>query len=141
MLEPEELPDDLPENPTLSALAMLIGEKLTLRLAAQKYGQRLYIPKKVNATSPIARTIGEAALAKVVGVYGGLMMEVPTSIGRRAAVASMILDGREFNDIVKEVYCSRRFVTKVNKELENGGLQELFEPVDTSDPNQLKLPF
>ncbi len=129
---------DLPYNPTMSAMMELIGEQHAVLLAAEFSGQRIYFPRKVK-NCKIARKIGYEALERIVAVYGGMMMEVPVSIGRKAAVARLLNRDCSVMDVVTSLHCTRNYVYKVKKEMQNDGIRGLFDISVNIDRDQLSL--
>tara|TARA_B100000686_G_scaffold296912_1_gene328827 strand:+ start:725 stop:1150 length:426 start_codon:yes stop_codon:yes gene_type:complete len=129
---------DLPLNPTLDAIMLLIGEELATVLADKFSGQRIYFPQKTGDCR-IARAIGYDALEIVIDVYGGLMMEVPVSIGRKAAVIRLLNRGNSVAEVISTLHCTRNYVYNVQKEYQNDGLKGLFNPPVNISKNQLSF--
>jgi hypothetical protein len=67
-----------PLPPTAQAMAELIGEELTLRIAALPEPQRRYVPKDASPNHPAAQAIGIDQWQRVTKYFGGELIDLPS---------------------------------------------------------------
>lgn len=111
-------PSDLPDLPGLLAeLAHAHGLPTALAFAERFGGQELSVPVRVKAAHRVARALGEAVLAWLVGRYGGEKLVVPlgptsAAARQRAAIDRLIGEGRTNNQIVQALHVTWRTVQR-----------------------------
>jgi Mor family transcriptional regulator len=66
-----------------AALIELLGDAATGRLIELHSGEVLYIPRHVSRRHPVAQEIGLDAARRLVAVYGGESLPIPTGHRRR----------------------------------------------------------
>ncbi|MBM3617507.1 MAG: helix-turn-helix domain-containing protein [Alphaproteobacteria bacterium] len=120
----EEL--DLPDNPTIEGLTMLIGEEALAQLSIDFGGSRMTIPLKPGEHSPIAHSIGLRNAQRLSAVWGGLQLEVPLALGRKERILRLHAQGMNNNQIARVTNLSRPYIRSViNAAAENDQLDLL----------------
>lgn len=118
--------DDLPYNPTLGAIEMLIGAEYAALISMELGGRRVHIPKRSGAHSVLAVCVGLDNAQKISQIYGGMHFDVPVGLGKKAEVMKLTNEGWSAADIARRVRCSIRYVYAIRDAMNN---------------NQTSLPF
>lgn len=122
------LPEDLPDCPTIPGIAMLIGMEQAARISSELGGLKLYIPKNPGEHSVLSAIIGTEDARAVAEIWGGMELLVPISIGKHAEAVAMLQAGERVSTIVRKLRCSRKFVYGIKYKLEKEQQLDLFSP-------------
>jgi hypothetical protein len=113
----EALPD------VLQRIEEELGQGAMLQFAHAFGGQRVNIPRKVRANSPLARELGADLAQKIVDVLGGgaditVPMGPATLMGRAKRRAyQLIAEGKSANAVVREVGLHEVTVRRLRRRL------------------------
>jgi len=105
--------DDLPDNPTLEAITMLVGADNAALISMELGGKRVYIPHDPGEHSVMAQVVGLDNAKKISDIYGGMRMVVPVVIGRKAEILKLCAEGYSAAEIARKVRCSHRLVCDI----------------------------
>lgn len=109
--------DDLPLNPTMDAIAELVGEDLATKLSMVMGGRRIRIPVRAGGHHTIlANILGVDAAAKISEAYGGMNFDVAISAGKRARIVEMRQRGVSVSVVAQKIGCTESYVYKVMRE-------------------------
>lgn len=121
------LPENLPDNPTLPGIAMLIGEEQAARISAELGGLKIYIPKTPGEHSPLSAVIGVHDAYAVSEIWGGMELVVPIKTGKRAEAVALLRAGHKVSAIVRQLRCSRGFVYGLRADLDKEAQYDMFD--------------
>lgn len=112
---PHRTPEGQPA--LLAEIAALCGQQVAACLLAEFGGQRIYIPKKPAANSPLSCAVGAGFAQKIAAHYGGDYIEVPSANPARARARRLARAVAESdasaNDLAREFQVTRRWVSKL----------------------------
>lgn len=129
----KNLPEDLPDNPTLPGIAMLIGQDQAARISAELGGLKVYIPKNPGEHSPLSAVIGPLDAYAISEIWGGMEIVVPVKLGKRAEAIALLRAGHKVSAIVRQLRCSRGFVYELRADLDKEAQLDMFDGT-RSDP-------
>lgn len=104
---------DLPENPTIEGLTLLLGEELVGQLSIDLGGSVVSIPQKATENSVLSFILGQEAAQKLSDIWGGMTFTVPLNVGTRAKIKRMLRDGKSVNLIARVTRSSRGLIYRV----------------------------
>lgn len=106
----------------LAALAEAIGVEAALALADARGGQRVHVPKSIDAGHWIARAIGARRAEELARAYGGESLDLPaartgSTLAARRRCDRALAEGASLNQAVAASGLTRRGVQwrKANK--------------------------
>ncbi|MBM3929089.1 MAG: hypothetical protein FJ335_11635, partial [Sphingomonadales bacterium] len=74
---------------TIDELGQLIGQPLVVKLCEALGGAKIYIPRQIGPSHPIAVAIGVKAAAIVADHYYGTQIDLPKAHARRARMIEL----------------------------------------------------
>ncbi|WP_066667094.1 MULTISPECIES: hypothetical protein [unclassified Sphingomonas] len=108
-------------------LIELIGEDATKRLIEALGGTRIYVPRRIGASHPIAEVIGMRAAAQIAESHAGEMLDLPKAHLRKAKAIELALSGQmTANEVARTTDYSRRHVFRLMKAARDDDQLELF---------------
>jgi DNA-binding NarL/FixJ family response regulator len=115
----------------LALIADEISVDLAVRLAKQRGGREVYIPKDPGSTSTLAELVGHDPALKLYKLLGHGMLLVPAGnitgqTGRRQRIASLLEQGLSHSQIAAEVDVHLRTVERVAASLRDDRQLDLF---------------
>lgn len=117
---------DLPDNPTVNALRQLLGDDLLAQLSMDLGGSAVSVPHRVGEHSVLAVSVGLEAAQKIAAVYGGTNIEIPTTIGRTAAILRLRQEGLSVNAIARKLHITRRQIQRILEKAGKAHQKDLF---------------
>jgi hypothetical protein len=106
---------------TIEVIGQLIGMDEAAELSRCLGGRRIYVPRTVGPTHPLAACIGIEAAQRLADEYAGAHLELPLTLGKRRQIVALAEQGLGPTKIREKVGCSRRLVFKVLAEERRGG--------------------
>ena len=104
---------DLPDNPTIEGLRMLIGDEALAQLSVDYGGSVISIPLKAGENSPISFSIGQRAAQKISDIWGGMSFTVPLRPGKKMQIMRHLNANTPVNKICRLVGVSRTEVYRI----------------------------
>lgn len=114
----------------LEDISAEIGFTATSALVAWFGGANLYVPEKMDPDHPLARTIGEPAMRRLVAAWGGETLWIPINhayeIDKRSReAANLLARGMGSKAVSQALGISERRVQQLRAKLEANGMLPL----------------
>jgi hypothetical protein len=107
--------------PLVDQVAETLGQASYTLLCENMGGTRLPIPARIPPNHHLAVVLGKEQAALLAREFSGLVLEIPMTLKKKAAILNDIRGGEPSLVIARRYWCSKRYVQRLRAEMLDGG--------------------